>query len=243
MQNLFSQIPPSAKIVSLFTIMGLIVTGAVSFTDVFNQEDDKARPIGISVLENKTFKPIEGAEIIFRSLEVPAKKLTNSDGYINIDIPENIRNSSISIHITKEGYKTEIVEINLEVDKKRSYTYYLKKIKNKKLEVPLPESNKSRGDSKEQKPMQTATYKGYCTFISINSRSNNIVNDICSIYDEQNGNYKLIWSDGKVSNITTDPSVSIDNTPGTIIKKGNNYMTIKWIQGNTGFCWNCTTEP
>lgn len=87
--------------------------------------------------------------------------------------------------------------------------------------------------------IQPTIHRGYCTFLAIN-KSENIVDDPCSIHDYKNGNYNLIWSNGKESYITTNPSVLVDNAPASIINSGANHITVKWTQGKIGFCWNCT---
>lgn len=81
-------------------------------------------------------------------------------------------------------------------------------------------------------------HRGYCTFLAIN-KGKNIVDDPCSIHDYKNGNYKLLWSNGKESYIATNPGVLVDNNPATIINSGTNHMTVKSTQGKIGFCWNC----
>ncbi len=91
----------------------------------------------------------------------------------------------------------------------------------------------------ESPSIQPTIHRGYCTFIAIN-KSENIVDNPCSINNYKNGNYKLIWSNGKESYITSNPSVLVDNIPASIIKSGANHMTVQWTQGKIGFCWNCT---
>jgi serine/threonine protein kinase, bacterial len=91
----------------------------------------------------------------------------------------------------------------------------------------------------ESPSIQPTIHRGYCTFIAI-SKSENIVDDSCSINDYKNGNYKLIWSNGKESYITSNSGVLVDNAPASIIQSGANHMTLQWTQGKIGFCWNCT---
>ncbi|NEU80977.1 serine/threonine-protein kinase [Nostoc sp. UIC 10630] len=90
----------------------------------------------------------------------------------------------------------------------------------------------------ESPSLQQTIHKGYCTFIAIN-KNENIVDDPCSINDYKNGNYKLIWSNGKESDIATNPSVLLDNNPASIINSGASHITVKSTQGRIGFCWNC----
>jgi serine/threonine protein kinase, bacterial len=92
--------------------------------------------------------------------------------------------------------------------------------------------------SQKSSSIQPGIHKGYCTLIAIN-KSENIVDNPCSIHDNKNGNYKLIWSNGKESYITSNPNVSVDNAPASIIRVGSNHMTVQGNQGKIGFCWNC----
>ncbi len=82
------------------------------------------------------------------------------------------------------------------------------------------------------------TYRGYCTFLSINSQGD-IVNDPCTIYNYKNGTYQLKWSDGIRTTIAIEPAVEIDGDPASIIQRSPTGLTVKGARGNTGFCWNC----
>ena len=111
-------------------------------------------------------------------------------------------------------------------------------VSNKESTVP---SRNTKIDEKNhiEEPRDSFIRRGYCTFIATN-RQKKKVNDLCSIHDYGNGNYRLIWSDGETTNITTTPSISIDDMPAKIIERGSDHLTVKWHQGRIGFCWNCT---
>jgi serine/threonine protein kinase, bacterial len=93
--------------------------------------------------------------------------------------------------------------------------------------------------SQEISSNQINDRKGYCTYLATNKKENT-VDDPCLIHDYKNGNYKLIWSNGKESFITSNSEILVDNAPASIIKSGANHMTLQSTQGKIGFCWNCT---
>lgn len=80
--------------------------------------------------------------------------------------------------------------------------------------------------------------QGYCTFLSAN-RQGDILDNPCTIYDYADGSYQLKWSDGILTTIIVEPTVLIDDTPATIVRRGATTVTVKGTKGNTGFCWNC----
>jgi serine/threonine-protein kinase len=122
---------------------------------------------------------------------------------------------------------------------------------NGKSKPILPTSSRKKQEGKNAKStilselppgkslLQPTIHKGYCTLIA-DSPSKNLVDDPCTIYEYENGAYKLLWSMGKSSDITSNPSVLVDNAPAVIIDSGTTNMTIKSTQGKIGFCWNCT---
>jgi serine/threonine protein kinase, bacterial len=115
--------------------------------------------------------------------------------------------------------------------------------KARELSPSLPSISQSENletvvPSQKNSSIQPVIHKGYCTLIASN-KSENIVDNPCSIHDDKNGNYKLIWSNGKESYITSNPDVLVDNAPASIIKGGANHMTLQGTQGKIGFCWNC----
>lgn len=68
-------------------------------------------------------KPLENAEIRILSKGSPEVRKTNTDGFVQIDIPAR---KDIEIIISKEGFKTARHTINLNNDPNRTRTYYLK---------------------------------------------------------------------------------------------------------------------
>jgi len=99
--------------------------------------------------------------------------------------------------------------------------------------------SQSNPDTNVSSSTEPTVHTGYCTSLATN-QGKNIVNDRCSIHDYKNGSYKLMWSNGKVSDIRSYPSASVDSTPASIVKSEASSMTVQWTEGKIGFCWNCS---
>lgn len=86
-------------------------------------------------------------------------------------------------------------------------------------------------------PVFRRSRQGYCTFLAKDRK--HIVNDPCTIADNQAGTYRLRWSDGISTTITTEPQVAIDGVPAVKIQGSPTSLTVSGKKGKVGFCWDC----
>ena len=75
------------------------------------------------VLSESEKQPIEGVDVLVVSKGPPETRKTDSSGFIQLDIPER---SDLQITLSKSGFHSKTVSINLSNDPNRTRTYYLK---------------------------------------------------------------------------------------------------------------------
>ncbi len=84
---------------------------------------DQLLDVGFIVL-NEESKPIEGVRVQLIFDGAPESKLTDSAGYVQVEI---ITRKSINVILTKAGFKTKTKIINLEVEKNKTRTFVLER--------------------------------------------------------------------------------------------------------------------
>ena len=126
----FQKLPAWAK--AMFVFLAIVV-GVASYdflqTDPgsennINQESSasQTQQVGITVRNRQDLQSIDNViiDIIFDG--PPVQKMTDRNGYIEIQIPER---KSTQITLTKQGFKTVTETINLEVDPDTTRIIYL----------------------------------------------------------------------------------------------------------------------
>lgn len=236
---------------ALFTNWSNIFPNKPTSTDQVANSPAKSQAELLDVKFNvytKDNNPIESVEVQFISNGAPSPRYTDSNGYVTIEIPKR---KDVEIVLRKNKFQTKRQILDLQTDLNRTFTVYLDRLTETEVnDKPRPTVSTSSREKQENKDVtsiassnkkysQPTIHKGYCTLIA-DSRSNNLVNDPCSIYEYENGAYKLSWSTGKSSSITSNPNATLDDIPASILDSGPTNMTIKSTQGKIGFCWNCT---
>jgi Bacterial SH3 domain len=97
--------------------------------------------------------------------------------------------------------------------------------------TPLSPESSTREVSK-------VAHQGYCTFLATDSQGN-MINNQCTIYDQNDGTYQLKWSDGFLTTIAVTPKVEIDGVPASIVQQSSTSLTVIGPKGKIGFCWSC----
>jgi hypothetical protein len=262
-----SQSPKITVLVAAFTVVGTLGTALLTnwdkvFPNRIPVEPDVVEPVGADDEKSQTellevkfnvyaqdYQPIELVEVQFIFDGAPSPKYTDSNGYVSIEIPKR---KDIEVILRKNGFRAKRQILNLEADRNRTVTIYLDRISADKdsgdTSVTSQATSQEIGENAEPNNgviasensfTQPTIRRGYCTFLAAN-QGEDIVNNSCLIHDYDNGAYKLMWSNGKVSHIMLNPSVSIDNTSASIVESGDSNMTIQSIDGKVGFCWNCS---
>ena len=121
MSNFFNSLPNWGKIVAGVLIGLLISFGILNITVPTQESLVKVK----FIVQTKEKTAIEGVEVKFIFDGSPAPRMTNTDGYVEIDIPER---NDIRIILRKDGYNTIDRIINLKADKQKTITYEMKKI-------------------------------------------------------------------------------------------------------------------
>lgn len=122
MQNLFNSLPDWIKF-SIFTLITVaLLLGVVNFSDL-TQQNGSDESIQVEfVVQTEQKQPIEGAKIQFIFDGAPEPRLTDSNGYVRVEIPQRY---DIDVVITKEGFKTLSQTMNLKADTNRTRVYQL----------------------------------------------------------------------------------------------------------------------
>ena len=141
--QIFNNLPNSIKLVlslifvTIAAILGLNVNSLV--------HPDSSKLVSVEfVVQTQEGKPIEGVEIQFISKGAPEPRLTNTDGYARIEVPNR---SDIDVVLRKEGFKPIKRAINLQIDPDRTRTYVLESLSSKTsshLSKPLPSISNSQ---------------------------------------------------------------------------------------------------
>lgn len=100
-------------------VMTLEGTDIFSFgSETLQEQEVKYIRIQFIVLDKEN-KPVENVNVRFISEGSPPVRLTDSDGFVGIDVPEI---SEIQIIFNKEGYKTINRTLDLRVDPEETLT-------------------------------------------------------------------------------------------------------------------------
>lgn len=124
----FQNLPPSIKNTLLFLIVIFSLLGFTKlddFTDflVANNSEQEEQKINVGfVIRDSDDNPIEGVNVSFQGIGAVETRRTDSDGYVGISLTER---QDIEIVMIKEGFKTKRKIINLDIDDKKTVTYYL----------------------------------------------------------------------------------------------------------------------
>ncbi|MBD2635765.1 carboxypeptidase regulatory-like domain-containing protein [Limnothrix sp. FACHB-881] len=131
MQN-FKDWPVFVKIsfgvlLTAFVIAGLVEIPKLSSQPEATNDSSQNIPkklVNIDiVIESESSTPLENVEIRFLFKGAPEVRRTNTDGFVQIEIPER---TTVDITLSKEGFKTAQYTINLENDPNRTRVYRLR---------------------------------------------------------------------------------------------------------------------
>ncbi|MBD2095307.1 carboxypeptidase regulatory-like domain-containing protein [Trichocoleus sp. FACHB-591] len=131
MQNI-KDWPLFIKICFGLIFLALVVAGLIEIPKLSEQQtSEQSNPkqaatelVNVDIIVvSDTAKPLENVEVRLVSKGAPEVRKTNTDGFVQIDIPAR---RDIEITLIKEGFKTARYTINLNNDPNRTRTYYLK---------------------------------------------------------------------------------------------------------------------
>lgn len=131
MQN-FKDWPVFVKIGFGVILTALVTAGLVEIPKLSSQpeatndssQNTPKKLVSIDiVIESESSTPLENVEIRFVFKGAPEVRRTNTDGFVQIEIPER---TTVDITLSKEGFKTAKYTINLENDPNRTRVYRLR---------------------------------------------------------------------------------------------------------------------
>lgn len=106
--------------------------------------DSELQNVSISVQEKRDPNLIPKVDVQILSDGPPTLKSTDSNGYLEIQIPTR---KTITIILKKKGYKPETYLVNLQTDPKTTRTFYMEPEESPSPSVSPPEGAKNRSDS------------------------------------------------------------------------------------------------
>lgn len=127
MSQFWNQLPVAAKFAAIAIISVLVTVGVVQ-PEVFNSlgliQDQTPQTIQVefNIYSKDTNDPIERAEVQFIFDGAPEPRLTNSDGYVSIEIPSR---DDVDVIVKKEGFLDLNRTINLAADPGKTVIYFL----------------------------------------------------------------------------------------------------------------------
>lgn len=137
MMNFINNLPKSVKIAIPFILLGLLTAGILTFEDIntisnpeISGEEQQDINIGF-VIRDGNNNPLENVSISFQGKEFVTERVTNSDGYVKLSLPDQ---EDVEIVMIKEGYGTKRVNFNTNIDRGKTITYYLNRLKDDPVE-------------------------------------------------------------------------------------------------------------
>lgn len=127
MTQFWNQLPTGVKFAAIAIISVLVTVGAVN-PEVLNvlgfsqSQGPETIQVEFNIYSKDTNDPIERAEVQFIFDGAPEPRVTNTDGYVRIEIPTR---DDVDVIIKKEGFLDLNRTINLAADPNRTVIYFL----------------------------------------------------------------------------------------------------------------------
>jgi hypothetical protein len=111
--------------------LGLIGIGTMFGEQLFSKDNIQLAndqpeyvPVKLVVL-NQQNDPIEGVDVQFIFEGSPAARITDTDGFVGIEIPKR---DAVQVILRKKGFKTINRNLNLQIDPKTTITYQMEQV-------------------------------------------------------------------------------------------------------------------
>ena len=129
----FQQLSPSQKMVATIAFVALLATGilkpdllaslkpalpgdATSTEDKKTTEDKKALTIKLLVRNEVSQEPLAGVKVELINLGPTVTDITDSDGNVNLRLPEVNAADEVELRLIKQGFKVYIRKLNIQTD-------------------------------------------------------------------------------------------------------------------------------
>jgi hypothetical protein len=129
----WNTLPTWTKFVLVAMLAALLVVGVANpkIFDLITSNSDRVKKLEIvevkfNIYSKDTNDPLEKVEVQFIFDGAPAPRVTNTDGYVRIEIPKR---DDVDVVIKKKGFHDLNRTINLKADPNRTITYFLERNK------------------------------------------------------------------------------------------------------------------